>query len=290
MRNELGGKGANLAEMTKIGLPVPAGFTIATSVCMEYVQTGKFTQKLIDDVNKALEKTEKAMGCQFAHSSNPLLVSVRSGARVSMPGMMDTVLNLGLNPITVEALANRTGNPRFAYDSYRRFIQMFANVVKNLDSHHMEDRLEAYKKQRGYKEDTELTTSDLQELVTSFKSLYKKHLGEDFPDDPFIQLWSAIGAVFKSWNCARANKYREINNIPHNWGTAVNICAMVYGNMGDTSGTGVCFTRDPSTGENVFYGEYLMNAQGEDVVAGIRTPKPLHLLQKESSKVYDELV
>ena len=290
MKNELGGKGANLAEMTNIGLPVPAGFTLSTQVCMDFVKAGQFSNELISEVKKALAATEKTMGCLFADSTNPLLVSVRSGARVSMPGMMDTVLNLGLNPITVEALASKTNNPRFAYDSYRRFIQMFSNVVKNLETHYMEDVLDSYKKQRGYKEDTELTAPDLKEIVTSFKSLYKKHLGEPFPDDPYIQLWDAIGAVFKSWNCARAIKYRQIHNISNDWGTAVNVCAMVYGNMGETSGTGVCFTRDPSTGENVFYGEYLMNAQGEDVVAGIRTPKPLLLLEKESPKVYAELV
>jgi pyruvate,orthophosphate dikinase len=290
MKNELGGKGANLAEMTNIGLPVPAGFTISTSVCMEYVKTGAFSQSLQDDVKKALEKTEKAMGAQFAHAENPLLVSVRSGARVSMPGMMDTVLNLGLTTTTVEALAKKTNNPRFAYDSYRRFIQMYANVVKGLESHAMEDILESFKRKKGFEEDTQLSASDLKELCDAFKTLYRKELGEAFPEDPYSQLWEAIGAVFKSWNCSRAIKYREINQIPHHWGTAVNICSMVYGNMGETSGTGVCFTRDPSTGENVFYGEYLMNAQGEDVVAGIRTPKPLDLLEKESSQVYAELV
>ena len=290
MKNELGGKGANLAEMTNIGLPVPAGFTLSTQVCMDYVKTGFFSELLISEVKKALQMTEKVMGCQFADAVNPLLVSVRSGARVSMPGMMDTVLNLGLNSVTVEALAKKTNNSRFAYDSYRRFIQMFSNVVKNLDTHHMEDILESFKKKNGFTEDTQLSESHLKEIVAAFKALYKKHLGEVFPEDPYVQLWDAIGAVFKSWNCARAIKYREIHQIPHDWGTAVNICAMVYGNMGETSGTGVCFTRDPSTGENVFYGEYLMNAQGEDVVAGIRTPKPLALLEKEFPQSYAELV
>lgn len=289
MKNELGGKGANLAEMTNIGLPVPAGFTLSTQVCMDYVKTGEFSSALLAEVQQALQRTEKVMGCKFADNTNPLLVSVRSGARVSMPGMMDTVLNLGLNSITAEALAKKTGNPRFAYDSYRRFIQMFSNVVKNIETHYMEDALEAYKNNKGYTEDTHLSADDLKELVGIFKAIYKKHLGEAFPEDPDVQLWDSIGAVFKSWNCARAIKYREIHQISNEWGTAVNVCAMVYGNMGETSGTGVCFTRDPSTGENVFYGEYLMNAQGEDVVAGIRTPKPLHLLKKESPEVYEEL-
>lgn len=290
MKAELGGKGANLAEMTALGLPVPAGFTISTEVCMNYQKWGTFSEDERTQIMHALKKTEEAMGAQFAHKTNPLLVSVRSGARVSMPGMMDTVLNLGLNIETVEALAQKTQNPRFAYDSYRRFIQMFANVVKDLNPHLMEDALTNYKKNRGYSEDTDLKADDLKELALTFKSIYKKNLNEDFPEDPHAQLWAAIGAVFQSWNCNRAIKYREIHNIPNDWGTAVNICAMVYGNMGETSGTGVCFTRDPSTGENTFYGEYLLNAQGEDVVAGIRTPKPLALLAKEMPEVYTQLV
>lgn len=290
MKNELGGKGANLAEMTNLGLAVPAGFTLSTSVCIDYLKSGQFSDELRREVHNSLKMVEKAMGCQFADSVNPLLVSVRSGARVSMPGMMDTVLNLGLNSSTVEALAQKTNNPRFAYDSYRRFIHMFSNVVKNLETHHMEDVLEHYKNQHGYQDDTQLSASDLKEIIEAYKSLYKKHIGEAFPEDPESQLWEAIKAVFKSWDCARATKYREIHNIPHTWGTAVNICAMVYGNMGETSGTGVCFTRDPSTGDNVFYGEYLINAQGEDVVAGIRTPKPLSLLQKEAPHIFEELV
>lgn len=289
MKHELGGKGANLAEMTNIGLPVPAGFTLSTKACLDFNKAGKLSSELKTEVLKALEMTEKVMNCKFAHSENPLLVSVRSGARVSMPGMMDTVLNLGLNTTTVEALGKKTNNPRFAYDSYRRFIQMFSNVVKGLESHYLEDILDSYKKKLGYTQDIQLSAQDLKEITTSFKSLYKRQLGEDFPEDPYIQLWDSIAAVFQSWNCARAIKYREIHHISHEWGTAVNICAMVYGNMGDTSGTGVCFTRDPATGENVFYGEYLMNAQGEDVVAGIRTPKPLKELEKESPKVYAEL-
>lgn len=290
MKAELGGKGANLAEMTSLKLPVPAGFTISTKVCLDFLkEEGLFSSEVRHEIESALRKTEEAMGAKFADSTNPLLVSVRSGARVSMPGMMDTVLNLGLNSVTVEALAQKTSNPRFAYDSYRRFIQMYSNVVKELESHYMENALDSFKKQKGYHEDTDLNAEDLKELIDSFKMIYKKHLGESFPDDPYEQLWSSIGAVFKSWNCSRARKYREIHSIPNEWGTAVNICAMVYGNMGDHSGTGVCFTRDPSTGENIFYGEYLMNAQGEDVVAGIRTPKPLSLLEKEMPEVFVQL-
>jgi pyruvate,orthophosphate dikinase len=290
MKAELGGKGANLAEMTALGLPVPAGFTISTSVCMDFLAQGeKFPASLEKEVEAALEKTEFAMGAKFGSQNDPLLVSVRSGARVSMPGMMDTILNLGLNDAVVEALARKSGNARFAYDSYRRFIQMFANVVKGLDSHILEDALENLKQHRGVVDDTELNAQDLMHLVEDFKSIYLRELGEAFPQDPKKQLWAAIGAVFRSWNCNRAKKYREIHNIANDWGTAVNVCAMVFGNMGETSATGVCFTRDPSTGENVFYGEYLINAQGEDVVAGIRTPKPLSSLQKEMPSVYEQL-
>ncbi|MEY3904003.1 MAG: hypothetical protein RL189_3309, partial [Pseudomonadota bacterium] len=290
MKAELGGKGANLAEMTALGLPVPAGFTISTSVCMDFLSQGeKFPTSLEKEVESALEKTEIAMGAKFGSQNDPLLVSVRSGARVSMPGMMDTILNLGLNDTVVEALARKSGNARFAYDSYRRFIQMFANVVKGLDSHILEDALENLKQHRGVVDDTELNAQDLMHLVEDFKSIYLRELGEAFPQDPKKQLWAAIGAVFRSWNCNRAKKYREIHNIANDWGTAVNVCAMVFGNMGETSATGVCFTRDPSTGENVFYGEYLINAQGEDVVAGIRTPKPLSSLQKEMPSVYEQL-
>lgn len=290
MKAELGGKGANLAEMTALGLPVPAGFTISTSVCMDFLAQGeKFPPSLENEVQQALEKTELAMGAKFGSNEAPLLVSVRSGARVSMPGMMDTILNLGLNDAVVEALARKSNNPRFAYDSYRRFIQMFANVVKGLDSHILEDALENLKQHRGVVDDTELNAQDLRHLVEDFKEIYLRELGEAFPQDPKKQLWAAIGAVFRSWNCNRAKKYREIHNIPNDWGTAVNVCAMVFGNMGESSATGVCFTRDPSTGENVFYGEYLINAQGEDVVAGIRTPKPLSALQKEMPSVYEQL-
>ncbi|WGL59243.1 pyruvate, phosphate dikinase [Pigmentibacter sp. JX0631] len=291
MKSELGGKGANLAEMTLLKLPVPAGFTISTKVCLDYLHdNASFSPELKEQVLEALKKTEKIMEAKFADIENPLLVSVRSGARVSMPGMMDTVLNLGLNTVTVEALAKKTQNPKFAYDSYRRFIQMYSNVVKELETHHMEDALENYKNQRGLNEDTELSAEDLIEICNIFRQIYVKHFHEPFPEDPSEQLWSSIAAVFKSWNCARAKKYREIHSIPNDWGTAVNICSMVYGNMGDQSGTGVCFTRDPSTGENIFYGEYLLNAQGEDVVAGIRTPKNLNLLEKEMPHVYEQLL
>ncbi|MFZ9521792.1 MAG: PEP/pyruvate-binding domain-containing protein, partial [Silvanigrellaceae bacterium] len=262
MKAELGGKGANLAEMTSLGLPVPAGFTISTSVCMNFLSNGeKFPSTLEKEVETALAKMESAMDAKFGSNENPLLVSVRSGARVSMPGMMDTILNLGLNDKAVEALARKSGNARFAYDSYRRFIQMFANVVKGLDSHILEDALENLKQHRGVVDDTELNAQDLQHLVEDYKNIYLRELGETFPQEPKKQLWAAIGAVFRSWNCNRAKKYREIHSISNDWGTAVNVCAMVFGNMGESSATGVCFTRDPSTGENIFYGEYLINAQ-----------------------------
>jgi len=290
MKAELGGKGANLAEMTSLGLPVPAGFTISTRVCMDFLQGGeKFPETLENEVNHALRGMELAMKANFGSQDTPLLVSVRSGARVSMPGMMDTILNLGLNDAVVEALALKSKNPRFAYDSYRRFIQMFAHVVKGLDAHILEDALENLKQHRGVVDDTELNAQDLKHLVEDFKAIYQRELSEAFPQEPNQQLWAAISAVFRSWNCNRAKKYREIHNIPEHWGTAVNVCAMVFGNMGDSSATGVCFTRDPSTGENIFYGEYLVNAQGEDVVAGIRTPKTLSLLQNEMPGVYEQL-
>lgn len=290
MKAELGGKGANLAEMTALGLAVPAGFTISTNVCLDYLKKQEFSKELKSQVDLAIKQTEQAMGASFADQHNPLLVSVRSGARTSMPGMMDTVLNLGLNDHTVEAMARKTDNPRFAYDSYRRFIHMYANVVKGLHLHEMEDAFFQYKKAKGYAEDTDMGADDLRHMVSVYKKIYQKNLGEPFPEDPHEQLWSAIGAVFQSWNCARAIKYRQIHQIPDDWGTAVNVCSMVYGNMGSDSGTGVCFTRDPSTGENVFYGEYLLNAQGEDVVAGIRTPKPLSQLKEDMPSVYKELL
>ena len=297
MKNLLGGKGANLAEMVNIGIPVPSGFTITTEVCTYYTENKKkYPQGLKETVEKALKKVEKQMGAKFGDSKNPLLVSVRSGARASMPGMMDTILNLGLNDTTVEALSAKTGNPRFAYDSYRRFVQMYGDVVLGLQPVDKHDRdpfeliLEKKKKKRKVELDTELTTEDLKELVAEFKAEIKKKTGHDFPTDPMKQLWGAIGAVFESWNNERAVVYRKLNDIPAEWGTAVNVQSMVFGNMGEDSGTGVAFTRDPATGENVFYGEYLFNAQGEDVVAGVRTPLPIAELKKDDPKVYKQLM
>lgn len=297
MKNLLGGKGANLAEMVNIGIPVPSGFTITTEVCTYYTENKKkYPQGLKSTVEKALKKVEKQMGAKFGDSKNPLLVSVRSGARASMPGMMDTILNLGLNDTTVEALSAKTGNPRFAYDSYRRFVQMYGDVVLGLQPVDKHDRdpfeliLEKKKKKRKIELDTEFTAEDLKELVVEFKAEIKKKTGHDFPTDPMKQLWGAIGAVFESWNNERAVIYRKLNNIPAEWGTAVNVQSMVFGNMGDDSGTGVAFTRDPATGENIFYGEYLFNAQGEDVVAGVRTPLPIAELKKDDPKVYKQLI
>ncbi|MBW2476213.1 MAG: pyruvate, phosphate dikinase, partial [Deltaproteobacteria bacterium] len=277
MKNLLGGKGANLAEMTSIGLPVPAGFTITTDVCTEFYKNDRqYPAGLEEEVNQHLGKVEQLMGKTFGDRQNPLLVSVRSGARASMPGMMDTVLNLGMNDDTVQGVIAQSGDPRFAYDSYRRFIQMYSNVVLDMDGDILEHLLEQMKEKRGVIEDTALTADDLKELVTLFKVKVKEELGRDFPMDPKEQLWGAIGAVFSSWMNARAITYRRLNNIPAEWGTAVNVQSMVFGNMGDDCATGVAFTRDPSTGENYFYGEYLVNAQGEDVVAGIRTPQPIN--------------
>ena len=290
-RNLVGGKGANLAEMVALGIPVPAGLTITTDACTAFYANGeKWVDGLEEQIKENLVRVEKAMGAKFGDSEDPLLLSVRSGARVSMPGMMDTVLNLGLNDQTVEALAKKSGNPRFAWDSYRRFIQMYGDVVMGVDHGAFEQALAESRTKHGVKLDNELSAEALQELVAEYKQIIQESAGELFPDDPFEQLRGSIDAVFRSWNTARAIRYRQINHIPHEWGTAVNVQAMVYGNMGDTSGTGVAFTRDPSTGENVFYGEYLMNAQGEDVVAGIRTPHPISDLQKENPEVYDELV
>ncbi|GAB4340650.1 MAG: pyruvate, phosphate dikinase [Candidatus Abyssubacteria bacterium] len=277
MRNLLGGKGADLAEMTNLGIPVPAGFTITTEVCTEYYQNNrKYPKGLREEVDKAMAKVEKAMKRKYGDSENPLLVSVRSGARVSMPGMMDTVLNIGLNETTMRALIRQTGNERFVYDSYRRFLQMYGNVVLGVPDEVFEERIEKRKHQKGVKLDVELNAEDWKALAQQFKKDIKKHTGKDFPEDPQAQLWGAIGAVFESWDNKRARRYRELNNIPHHWGTATNVQAMVFGNMGDDCATGVAFTRDPATGENRFYGEYLPNAQGEDVVAGIRTPQPIN--------------
>ncbi len=276
MKNLLGGKGANLAEMSNLGLPVPPGFTITTEVCTYYYDHGKqFPAELDGQVRAALAGMAKLTGKTFGDAANPLLVSVRSGARASMPGMMDTVLNLGLNDETVEAVAKASGDERFAWDSYRRFITMYSNVVLDIDHGLFEEALEDYKERKGLHLDTELKAADWKLLVGKYKDIVKKELGSDFPQDPEKQLWGAVGAVFSSWMNARAIKYRELNNIPASWGTAVNVQSMVFGNMGDTSATGVAFTRNPSTGENALYGEFLINAQGEDVVAGIRTPQDI---------------
>lgn len=294
MRNLLGGKGANLAEMTNLGIRVPAGFTITTEVCTLFYQNNQqWPEGLEEQIKENIAKVEEAMGAKFNDPDNPLLFGVRSGARVSMPGMMDTVLNLGLNDTTVQGLIKMSGDERFAYDCYRRFVQMYGDVVMNVDHDEFERLLDAKKQARGVKLDTELTAEDLKELVGEFKAKIKEVTGKDFPEDPWEQLRGAINAVFLSWNNARAIRYRELNDIPHDWGTAVNCQAMVFGNMGgegdQQSGTGVAFTRNPATGEKEYYGEYLWNAQGEDVVAGIRTPQPLEQLKQDMPRVYDEL-
>ncbi|MBI1301863.1 MAG: pyruvate, phosphate dikinase [Alphaproteobacteria bacterium] len=276
MRNLLGGKGCNLAEMASLGLPVPPGFTITTEVCTYFYDNDKqYPVELEKQVEGALKVIEKSIGMEFGSAKNPLLVSVRSGARVSMPGMMDTVLNLGLNDETVEGLAKQSGDERFAWDSYRRFIQMYGDVVLGVDHHDFEDILDSYKRDEGLSQDTDITAEGWKTIVADYKDIVQQELGKPFPTDPKEQLWGAIGAVFKSWMVPRAITYRRINEIPGDWGTAVNVQSMVFGNMGDDCATGVAFTRDPSTGENYFYGEYLVNAQGEDVVAGIRTPQSL---------------
>ena len=296
MKSLLGGKGANLAEMVNISLPVPAGFTISTEVCTHYYDNNeKYPKELKAQVLSALSKVEKEMGAKFGDSENPLLLSVRSGARASMPGMMDTILNLGLNDESVQGLIKKTNNPRFAYDSYRRFVQMYGDVVLGLKPVHKHDEdpfeviLDKKKHKNGFKLDTELTADHLKELVEEFKAAIREKTGHDFPDDPMDQLWGAVSAVFGSWMNERAIVYRKLNNIPADWGTAVNVQSMVFGNMGEDSGTGVAFTRDPASGENIFYGEYLFNAQGEDVVAGTRTPHPISELKKEDPKIYKQL-
>lgn len=283
MKNLLGGKGANLAEMNKIGLPVPPGFTITTEVCTAFYALGqKYPDALADEVKAAMTTVETTVGKGFGDAANPLLVSVRSGARASMPGMMDTVLNLGLNDETVEGLAAQSGNRRFAFDSYRRFIQMYSNVVLELDHHMFEDILESYKEVHDYTIDTDLQAEDWEKVVVKYKAAVDSAMGKPFPQDVNDQLWGAVGAVFRSWMNDRADFYRKMHDIPESWGTAVNVQAMVFGNMGETSATGVAFTRNPSTGERLFYGEYLINAQGEDVVAGIRTPKSITRVQRET--------
>ena len=291
MRNLLGGKGAGLAEMARIGLPVPPGFTITTEACKEYYAKGRqFPEGLEEQVREYMKKLEEKTGKKFGDPNNPLLVSVRSGAPISMPGMMDTILNLGLNDQTVEGLARLTNNPRFAYDSYRRFIQMFSDIVLKVPREEFEKILEKYKKIEGVKYDAELSVEALKKIVEEYKELVKKHIGRDFPQDPWEQLYMAIRAVFESWNNPRAIVYRRYNNIPDDLGTAVNIQTMVFGNMGWDSGTGVAFTRNPSTGEKKLYGEYLPNAQGEDVVAGIRTPKKIEEMKEEFPEIYEQLV
>ncbi len=291
MRNLLGGKGAGLAEMTNAGLPVPPGFTCTTEACLAYFAAGnQFPEGMWEQVKAAMALIEKETGKRFGDPSNPLLVSVRSGARASMPGMMDTVLNVGLNPETLAGLARITGNERFAYDAYRRLISMFGRIVKGIDGKKFDEVLEAWKAKTVGRRDTDLTTEMLQEIVKEYKAIYKQELGEEFPDDVWKQLSEAIEAVFKSWFGERAVTYRRLNKIPDDWGTAVNICTMVFGNMGDDSGTGVAFTRDPNTGEKVLYGEYLTNAQGEDVVAGIRTPMKIAELQRVNPAIYEQFV
>src|SRR6202171_6501986 len=284
LRDLLGGKGANLAEMANLGLPVPPGFTIPTSVCTYfYAHDKSYPKELKAQVEKALDHVGKLTGKAFGDSKNPLLVSVRSGGRASMPGMMDTVLNLGLNDKTVEALAEMSGDRRFAHDSYRRFITMYSDVVLGFEHHHFEDILDTFKDSQGYTLDTDLTGDDWVDVVGRYKDAVARETGKDFPQDPHDQLWGAIGAVFSSWMNARAVTYRRLHDIPESWGTAVNVQAMVFGNMGDTSATGVAFTRNPSTGESRLYGEFLINAQGEDVVAGIRTPQDItEYARKES--------
>ena len=289
MRNLLGGKGANLAEMTSLGLPVPQGFTVTTEACTKYYEDGKqISDEIMAQVKEALKETEKINGKKFGDLENPFLVSVRSGARVSMPGMMDTILNLGLNDVAVKGLANLTQNERFAYDSYRRFIQMFSDVVMEIPKSKFERVLDEMKEAKGVKFDSDLTAEDLKEVVVRFKAIYAEEKGTEFPQDPEVQLVEAIKAVFRSWDNPRAIYYRRMNDIPGDWGTAVNVQAMVFGNMGETSGTGVAFTRNPSTGENKLYGEYLMNAQGEDVVAGIRTPQQIATLKDVMPEVYEQ--
>ena len=289
MRELLGGKGANLAEMTGLGMPVPQGFTITTEACTQYYRDGEtINDEIRAQIMEYIGKLEKITGKKFGDLDNPLLVSVRSGARASMPGMMDTILNLGLNDEVVERFAAKTNNRRFAYDSYRRFIQMYSDVVMEVGKKYFEALIDEMKEKKGVKLDTELDADDLKELARLFKAEYKAKIGKDFPSDPNEQLMGAIRAVFRSWDNPRAIYYRRMNDIPGDWGTAVNVQMMVFGNMGDTSGTGVAFSRNPSTGEKGLYGEYLMNAQGEDVVAGVRTPQPIDMLKKDNPAVYEQ--
>ena len=291
MREILGGKGANLAEMTRAGMPVPQGFTISTEACTQYYKDGRqINEEIMADIYEYIGKLEEIAGKKFGDVNNPLLVSVRSGARASMPGMMDTILNLGLNDESVEGLAKLTSNPRFAYDSYRRFVQMFSDVVMEMSKSDFEKIIDEMKQAKGVKEDIDLDADDMKALVVKFKALYKEKMGKDFPSDPKEQLIEAVKAVFRSWDNPRANVYRRMNEIPYDWGTAVNVQCMAFGNSGNRSGTGVAFTRNPATGEKALFGEYLINAQGEDVVAGIRTPSPISKLHEEMPEVYDQFV
>ena len=289
MREILGGKGANLAEMTHIGLPVPRGFTVTTEACNKYYEDKEvLNDEIISQIKEKVTELEEVTGKKLGDATNPLLVSVRSGARASMPGMMDTILNLGMNDEVAEGFSKVTSNPRFVYDSYRRFIQMFADVVKGYPKSSFERLFDKIKEEKNVEFDTELTADDLKEVIEIYKGEYRKHANADFPQDPKEQLIEAVKAVFRSWNNDRAITYRRLNDIPSEWGTAVNVQEMVYGNKGETSGTGVAFTRNPATGENKLYGEYLMNAQGEDVVAGIRTPKSIETLKEVMPECYEE--
>ncbi|MGL5648017.1 MAG: pyruvate, phosphate dikinase [Clostridium sp.] len=291
MKNLLGGKGANLSVMTQLGIPVPQGFTVTTEACNKYYEDGKtIAPSIIEEIENCMKELEEETGKEFGSTKNPLLVSVRSGARVSMPGMMDTILNLGLNDEAAEAMAEITNNPRFAYDSYRRFIQMFSDVVMGVEKRLFEDKIDEMKEKRGVEDDTDLTADDLKELVKEYKDVYKKEKGENFPQDPRSQLIESVTAVFRSWDNPRARVYRRLNDIPGEWGTAVNVQQMVFGNKGETSGTGVVFSRNPANGENEIYGEYLMNAQGEDVVAGIRTPLPISKLEEQNPEIYKQFI
>ncbi len=291
MRNTLGGKGANLAEMTKLGLPVPQGFTITTDACTQYYEDGrKINDEIMTQIMDAIVKMEEVTGKRFGDKENPLLVSVRSGARASMPGMMDTILNLGLNEEVVHVLAEKSGNPRWAWDCYRRFIQMYSDVVMEVGKKYFEELIDEMKEEKGITQDVDLTAEDLEKLANQFKVEYKEKIGEEFPTDPKEQLMGAVKAVFRSWDNPRANVYRRDNDIPYSWGTAVNVQMMAFGNMGETSGTGVAFTRDPATGEKHLMGEFLMNAQGEDVVAGVRTPQKIDQLKEVMPEVYEQFV
>ena len=287
MRELLGGKGANLAEMTSLGLPVPQGFTITTEACTQYYEDGReINEEIQGQINQYIVKMEEITGKKFGDSENPLLVSVRSGARASMPGMMDTILNLGLNEEVVNVIAEKSNNPRWAWDCYRRFIQMYSDVVMEVGKKYFEELIDEMKEKKGVKFDVELTAEDLKELAGQFKAEYKEKIGQAFPDDPKEQLMGAVKAVFRSWDNPRANVYRRDNDIPYSWGTAVNVQSMAFGNMGDDCGTGVAFTRDPATGEKKLMGEFLINAQGEDVVAGVRTPMPIAKMEEEFPEAF----